>query len=83
MDLREIELILRENLNDCHIEVEGEGNKLGLKLVSDDFVGLSRVKRQQKVYGLLDDKIKSGEIHAVSMTTLTTDEHNNRGSISG
>ena len=79
MDLREIELIIRENLKDCNVELQGEGNKLNLQLVSDEFVGLSRVKRQQKVYGLLDDKIKSGEIHAVSMTTLTFDEKGRQG----
>ena len=75
MDLNEIEKILRENLNDCELQLTAEGNKLSLQLVTDDFAGLNRVKRQQKVYGLLDDRIKSGEIHAVSMTTLTRDEH--------
>ncbi|MEK9871115.1 MAG: BolA/IbaG family iron-sulfur metabolism protein, partial [Gammaproteobacteria bacterium] len=35
---------------------------------------LNRVKRQQKIYALLDDRIKSGEIHAVSMVTKTPAE---------
>ena len=38
-------------------------------IVSPLFEGLSRVKRQQLVYGLLNDKIASGEIHAVTMVT--------------
>ena len=75
MDLDEIEKILRENFKDCEVQLAAEGNKLSVQLVTDDFAGLNRVKRQQRVYGLLDDRIKSGEIHAVSMTTLTQDEH--------
>jgi acid stress-induced BolA-like protein IbaG/YrbA len=35
---------------------------------------LNKVKRQQLVYSLLSERISSGEIHAVTMTTLTSDE---------
>lgn len=78
MDLAAIEKTLKDNLSDCDIELLPDGNKLMVYLVSDDFEGLSRVKRQQKVYGLLDERIKSGEIHALSMTTLTRSESNAR-----
>ena len=50
------------------------GNKLSLKIASEEFEGLNRVKRQQIIYALLDEKIKSGEIHAVSMVTQTPEE---------
>ena len=49
---------------------------LGLMLVSEAFSGLSRVKRQQLVYSFLNEKINSGEIHAVSMKCLTPEENN-------
>ena len=74
MDVPAIEAILREKLPQCELELVAESNKLSLKVVSNDFVGLSRVKRQQKIYALLDDRIKSGEIHAVSMITQTLEE---------
>jgi acid stress-induced BolA-like protein IbaG/YrbA len=45
-------------------------------LVSEAFSGLSRVKRQQLVYSFLNEKINSGEIHAVSMKCLTPEENN-------
>ena len=77
MDIQAIEAILRESFPGCDLEMAAEGNKLSLRVVSDEFSGLSRVKRQQKIYSLLDDRIKSGEIHAVSMMTLTTDEAGN------
>jgi acid stress-induced BolA-like protein IbaG/YrbA len=74
MDVPAIEAILREKLPQCELELVAESNKLSLKVVSNEFVGLSRVKRQQKIYALLDDRIKSGEIHAVSMITQTLEE---------
>ena len=74
MDVPAIEAVLREKLPQCELELVAEGNKLSLKIVSDEFAVLSRVKRQQKIYVLLDDRIKSGEIHAVSMITQTLEE---------
>lgn len=74
MDVSAIEATLRDAFPQCELELQADGNKLGLRIVSDAFAGLNRVKRQQKVYALLDDRIKSGEIHAVSMVTQTSEE---------
>ncbi len=77
MDTTTIETTLRDALPGCEVTLTAEGNKLSLKIVSDEFDGLNRVKRQQKVYALLNDRIQSGEIHAVSMVTLTNSEAGN------
>lgn len=74
MDTAAIERLLRSSFPDCDIELAAEGNKISLVIVSDDFEGLNQVKRQQKVYGALNERIQSGEIHAVSMRTLTRQE---------
>lgn len=74
MDTSAIETILAEALPGCELTLAAEGNKLSLRIVADEFEGLSRVKRQQKIYALLNDRIQSGEIHAVSMVTLTSNE---------
>ncbi len=74
MDLEEIRELLETTFGDDPIELQVEGNKLVLSVVSDKFEGLGRVKRQQLVYSLLSDRISSGEIHAVTMTTLTSRE---------
>lgn len=74
MDDTELKQVLHAGLGDCEIEIQIDGNKIGLVLVSSVFAGLSRVKRQQLVYGLLKDRIESGEIHAVTMRTLTPEE---------
>ena len=61
----EIRALLVAGLSGSEIELQAEGNKVSLVLVSEQFSGLNRVKRQQLVYKLLDQKISSGEIHAV------------------
>ena len=74
MDVQAIESIITAGLFGCQLELVIDGNKLSLLVISDEFEGLNRVKRQQKIYGLLDDMIKSGEIHAVAMVTQTPEE---------
>jgi len=74
MDIDNIERTIRDRLGDCDIDMQAEDNKLMLLIVSEAFEGLGRVKRQQLVYGLLNEQIASGEIHAVSMKTLTPTE---------
>ena len=71
----ELKKILSEALENCEIEIQIDGNKVNLDLVSSSFSGLTRVKRQQLVYGFLKDKIASGEIHAVMMRTVTPEEN--------
>ena len=56
--------------------VAGDDNSISLRVVGELFEGLSKVKRQQKVYGFLKDLISTGEIHAVNMQTLTPAEAN-------
>jgi acid stress-induced BolA-like protein IbaG/YrbA len=74
MDLQAIKAALEAGLPDCMIEVEADGNKLGVTAVGEVFAGKSRVARQQVIYGLLNAWISSGEVHAVIMKTQTPDE---------
>ncbi|MCB1646607.1 MAG: BolA/IbaG family iron-sulfur metabolism protein, partial [Pseudomonadales bacterium] len=71
MNEEEIRALIAGGIENCDVMLQAEGNKMMLVLVSEAFEGLSRVKRQQRVYSLLNDKIASGEIHAVSMRCLT------------
>ena len=77
MNEEEIRALLVAGVSDCEIELQTQGNKISLVLVSEQFSGLNRVRRQQLVYKLLDRKISSGEIHAVTMRCLTPAERNN------
>ena len=67
----EIKSLLSASLNVEHIEAVMEGNHCHLLVVSAEFDGLSPVKRQQKIYQCLGEKIESGEIHAVHIRAIT------------
>jgi acid stress-induced BolA-like protein IbaG/YrbA len=57
-----------------HLEVEGDGRHFFATIVSAEFEGLSRVRRHQRVYAALGDRMRE-QIHALSMKTLTPAEH--------
>ena len=61
-------------LNCTHVDVEGDGRHFFATIVSSEFEGLSRVRRHQRVYTALGDRMRE-EIHALSMKTLTPAEH--------
>ena len=73
-DSTQIEQELNSQLDDCEIQVEGSDGKYQVKIVGDIFAGLNAVKRQQKIYQILNEHISSGAIHAVSMRLLTLAE---------
>ena len=74
MDSDKIKEMLASTLGDCDIEVQITGNKVVLHIISEDFEGLSQLKRQKKIYAILNDMVSSGEIHAVTMYTNTPGE---------
>ncbi|WP_430769830.1 BolA family protein, partial [Stenotrophomonas maltophilia] len=57
----------------AHLEVEGDGRHFFATIVSSEFKGLTRIKRHQRVYAALGERMRE-EIHALSMKTLTPEE---------
>lgn len=57
-----------------YAQVKGDGYHYQLTIVSDVFVGKSKVARQQWVYAQLKDYITTGSLHALSMKTWTKTE---------
>ena len=57
-----------------HLAVDGDGAHFEAVIVSNVFEGKSRIQRQQAVYKALGGRMESGEIHALSMRTLTPEE---------
>jgi len=55
------------------LEVEGDGQHFFATIVSAEFDGLTRVRRHQRVYAALGDRMRE-QIHALSMKTLTPAE---------
>ena len=56
-----------------HLDVEGDGQHFFATIVSAEFEGASRVRRHQRVYQALGDRMRA-QIHALSMKTLTPAE---------
>lgn len=57
-----------------HLALDGDGQHFEALVVSAEFVGKSRVQRQQRVYQTLKEKLATGELHALSFKTLTPEE---------
>jgi acid stress-induced BolA-like protein IbaG/YrbA len=57
----------------AHLEVDGDGRHFFATIVSVEFEGLPRVRRHQRVYAALGDRMRE-QIHALSMKTLTPAE---------
>lgn len=70
----EVEARLAAAFGDAQIAVAGEGNRVEVRVVSAQFEGLSRVKRQQAVYAPIRELIDSGAIHAVTIKASTPSE---------
>ena len=74
MQPSEIESILQAALSLDEIHASGDGGHYQVIVVSDLFAGMSRVKKQQAVYGPLAEHIASNAIHALSIKAFTPDE---------
>lgn len=70
----EIQQYLENEFTDGDIDIQLDGNRIYIQVVSQAFEGMSRVKRQQRIYGCLKEYIQSGELHAVSISALTQGE---------
>lgn len=65
---------IQQALPDARVEVEdltGGGDHLQVKVVSQAFAGLSRVKQHQMVYVALRGELASEAIHALAVQTAT------------
>ncbi len=69
----EVQRFIAQGLACDHIEVEGDGRHFFATIVSAEFEGTTRVKRHQRVYTALGDRMRE-QIHALSMKTLTPAE---------
>lgn len=74
MNAAEVKALLESSIRDCEVEAQGEGCNFQVTVITNEFEGLSMVKRQQLVYAHLQGAIASGAIHAVTMKTYTPEQ---------
>ena len=70
MQPRDIEDLIRVNFPDAQIEVQGDdGAHFSALVVDESFKGQNRVQQQRAVMAAVKDKVDSGELHALALTT--------------
>ena len=69
----DVQRFIAQGLACAHLEVEGDGRHFFATIVSAEFDGLTRIRRHQRVYAALGDRMRE-QIHALSMKTFTPAE---------
>ena len=70
----DLQTLIAAGLNCEHIVVEGDGRHWYATIVSAEFEGKRAIQRNQRVYATLGEKIRTDEVHALSMKTFTPAE---------
>ena len=63
--------LIRDGLPGADVEVSGDGSHFEAVVVSESFEGLTPIKKQRLVMDTVREQIASGELHALSIKTLT------------
>jgi acid stress-induced BolA-like protein IbaG/YrbA len=74
MTASELESLIAAGLPCDHLEVAGDGRHWEALIVSPDFEGKRLIQRHQRVYAALGERMRTDEVHALSMRTFTPAE---------
>lgn len=74
LDPKQIEAWIAEGMSCELVDVDGDGQHFQAIIVSREFEGLNRVKRQQRVFETVKTHLDTGVLHALSMQTVTPEE---------
>ncbi|MAH84754.1 MAG: BolA family transcriptional regulator [Rhodospirillaceae bacterium TMED8] len=76
MEASEIERLILEGIPDAKVTIEdlrGDGDHYAAYVISDSFVGMSRVQQHQLVYKALRGRM-GNELHALALHTGTPEK---------
>ena len=71
MNLKEIEKHIKEAMPDASVEIQdlaGDGNHYSATIISNQFVGKSKIEQHKMVYNSLKGKM-GNELHALAIKT--------------
>jgi len=74
MTSTELETLISAGIACEYIQVDGDGRHWQAIIVSPEFEGKRRIQRHQRVYATLGARMRTDEVHALSMHTLTPAE---------
>jgi len=72
--IEEISTAIREGIEGAQVSVQLEGNRALITVVSEVFEPLSRVRKQQAVYACIEEFLRDGRLHAVTIRAITPAE---------
>ena len=72
-----IEELIQQGMPSASVEVSGGEGKFVAEVVSEEFSGLTLIKRHKMVYACVNDEIASGVLHALTIIAKTPQELNN------
>ena len=78
MRVEEIKDKIEQGIAGCEVFVDGDGRHFQAIIVSDAFSGKNMVQQHQLVYQTLGDKVGGEELHALSISTYTNAEWQQR-----
>jgi acid stress-induced BolA-like protein IbaG/YrbA len=67
MKPEQIQQLIAAKIPGATVEVSGGDGKYVANVTSDQFEGLSQIKRHKMVYACVNDEIVSGELHALTI----------------
>jgi acid stress-induced BolA-like protein IbaG/YrbA len=70
--------LVESTIDRASAEVTGDGSKFEARVVSDTFENMPTIKRHKMVYAVLDEHIKTGAIHALTIKAFTKTEWANK-----
>lgn len=74
MTAEELKQIIAAGLACDHLSVEGDGRHWYASVVSAEFEGKRAIARHQRVYATLGNRMKTDEVHALSIKAFTPSE---------
>ena len=69
-----IKIAISETMGNADVDVTGSESKYTVKVITDEFIGKSIIQRHKMIYASLNKYIQTGEIHALTIESLTNDE---------
>ncbi len=74
MTAEQLQALITAGLPCQQCDVEGDGRHWYATIVSSEFEGKRLIQRHQTVYATLGTRMKTDEVHALSMKTFTPAE---------
>lgn len=72
--IEQIRSSIEAELEFVELDVQGEGGRYEIYIVSELFAGMNRVKKQQTVYRPIKPLLADGSVHAITIKAFAPSE---------